>query len=77
MDPLPRNLIVLALTLSLALLVLGGNWQGEMQEAPGSDEVARALFEDNGAALLFLGLLLATGLIGGVYLAKSDPEVEA
>lgn len=75
MDPLIRNLVVVALVFSFAFLVLGNPWRGEMQEAPAHHEVARAMFEDHAVTLLFLGLMLATGLVGGVYIAKSEPEV--
>lgn len=76
MDPLVRNLVVVALIFSLAFLVLGNPWRGEMEEAPSNAGVAEALFAQNGLTLLFLGLLLAVGLVGGVYLAKNEPEPE-
>lgn len=75
MQPLIRNLVLVALIFSFALLVLGNPWRGQMEDAPTHQDVARALFEDNAVTLLFLGLLLATGLVGGVYIAKNEPEV--
>ncbi len=38
------------------------------------DSLNYALFEDYGAIVFVMGLLMFAAILGGVYLAKEDPE---
>lgn len=69
------------LTVVMVVLVASVSWTDAMEDAgkEGSDQVplkdvANYTFEDYGFALVVLGLLLASAIIAGTFLAKEEMD---
>ena len=74
-----NNFTMLLITLLLSALMIASviklPWATDIQEIPTSD-VGNELMQDYWFAVILLGLILAAGLLGGIYLAKMEAEVE-
>lgn len=71
------TMLLIALLLSALMIasVVQLPWGTDIQEIPTS-EVGKELLQEYWFAIILLGLLLAAGLLGGIYLAKMEAEVE-
>ncbi len=67
-------MLLVSLLLSAVMIasVIQLPWGTDIQEIPTS-EIGNDLLENYWFAIIILGLLLAVGLLGGIYLAKMDP----
>ncbi|HEY4704200.1 MAG TPA: hypothetical protein VII27_00490 [Thermoplasmata archaeon] len=63
----------------LSLFFVGVPWSSEIHEVPvwngtGSQGVANSMFSTYTVTVILIALLLASAMIGGVYLAKMEGE---
>ena len=84
MRPLRRNDLIALLTVSLLFVIVAESvfivsWPNELHDIPtynGTDSsgagVANSLFGGYLFTVILIGLLLATAMIGGIYLAKKE-----
>ncbi len=84
MRPTRRSELIALLTVSLLFIVVAESvflvsWPSELHDIPaynGTDPsgagVANSLFGDYLFTVILIGLLLATAMIGGIYLAKKE-----
>ncbi len=66
-----RYLMLLGLLGVIVLTVTQQQWNAPASPSPtNNQQVSRSLFEDYGATLLMIGLLLLVAILAGVFLSK-------